>query len=198
MEQPTALNVHCTGCGRKRDGSETFCPSCGKKLDPIPPTATLPDAPARRSRRGIGTVAVVAGIAVVAIAALVTLPKLGTLVAATPVPSATPAQYVLTGTFKLYDDDLGGVNSCWGKGGYDDIRGGLDVVVRDASHTILATSNLDEGAHTGNGVCTFIFAVKGVPKATFYSIEVGHRGELTYSFDEIVALGWQVGFTLGA
>src|SRR4051794_39926245 len=41
MEQPTALNLHCTGCGRKRDGTEAFCPDCGKQLTPMaePPVA---------------------------------------------------------------------------------------------------------------------------------------------------------------
>lgn len=46
MEQPTALNLHCTGCGRRRHGSEAFCPSCGRALTPIAPAAPAPaDAP---------------------------------------------------------------------------------------------------------------------------------------------------------
>jgi len=47
-------------------------------------------------------------------------------------------------------------------------------------------------------VCRFAFTVTGIPRATFYSVEVSHRGQLTYSFDDMVNKAWQVAVTLGS
>jgi hypothetical protein len=33
--------------------------------------------------------------------------------------------------------------------------------------------------------------------ADFYSVEVSHRGEITYSRDELEAAGWSIDLTLG-
>lgn len=117
--------------------------------------------------------------------------------AATAVPTATV--YTLTGTMTLKAADSGGPRSdCHGTGGFDDITGGLDVVVRDQANTILATSRLAPGtADIAAATCVLPFAVPGVPTATFYSIEVGRRGALTYSFADMVGKNWTVAFTLG-
>ena len=44
--------------------------------------------------------------------------------------------------------------------------------------------------------CEFTFAIQ-VPDATFYSIEVSHRGEIRYSREELAERDWTVGLTLG-
>lgn len=120
--------------------------------------------------------------------------------AATIAPTAAPTAevYTLTGTFTLKSSSNAGSNlDCHGTGGFDDIKGGLDVVVRDQSHTILAASTLGPGKkNVGATECAFAFTVPNVPRATFYSVAVGHRGELTYSFAEMVSNGWVVAFTL--
>lgn len=120
---------------------------------------------------------------------------------ATPVPTAAPSPtaeaYTITGTFTLSSAGLAGVNSCSGTGGFSDIAEGLGVTVSDESHKIIAKGALGPGKLKGQVTCNFTFSVTGVPRATFYSIEVGHRGELTYSFDEMVSKGWQVAFELG-
>jgi len=105
--------------------------------------------------------------------------------------------YSILGTFTLYDTDLGGSSSnCYGTGGYSDITAGLAVTVRSGDGTVIATGNLGTGTG-GSTYCDFLLAVGDVPKEDFYSIEVGHRGELTYSFDEMVRRDWTVALTLG-
>lgn len=119
-----------------------------------------------------------------------------------PTASATPETHLITGTFTLNQDDDAnrGNGQCQGTGGYSDIRAGLDVVVKNEAGTIVATSELHDGPtaydSSTRGRCIFEISVS-VPDASFYSIEVGSRGELTYSRDDMESMGWVVGFTLG-
>jgi hypothetical protein len=108
------------------------------------------------------------------------------------------ATHDVNGTFVLTDDAVThGGGSCQGTGGYADIQAGLTVTVKDASGKIIATSRLvDDDANSPAGKCSYTFAVQ-VPDADFYAFEVGHRGELTYSRDELEGMDWDVGFTLG-
>ncbi len=45
--------------------------------------------------------------------------------------------------------------------------------------------------------CEYPILVKDVPRADFYEIEVGRRGSLKYSIDQLRAMGWNVSFKLG-
>lgn len=103
------------------------------------------------------------------------------------------------GTFTLTDNVLWDEPSiCWGTDGYDDIKAGLGVTVRNQKGKILATSRLEQGVYqSGSRHCVFTFKIGRVPSARFYSIEVGSRGELTYSVKEMNKMRWQVAFTLG-
>ena len=106
-------------------------------------------------------------------------------------------EYRLRGTFELIDSDVRNSNGgCYGTGGYDDIREGLGVTVRDGSGSVLATSRLGIGSLTGRVTCTFRFEVDALPKEDFYSIEVGRRGELTYSFGDLESSAWKVELSL--
>ena len=87
---------------------------------------------------------------------------------------------------------------CTGKGGYDDIRLGASVVVKDGKDVTLATGRLGPGKMTEERGCEFNLEVLNVPKADFYSIEVSHRGALTYARQELAAIGWSVAFELGS
>lgn len=108
-----------------------------------------------------------------------------------------PETNTIRGTFTLTDSDgYSGSSSCSGDGGYGDVEAGLKVDVRDESQTLLGTGNLTSGVEMSDG-CTFRFVVNEVPKAKFYTIEVGRRGDLSYSHDEMEARGWSVSFTLG-
>jgi hypothetical protein len=133
----------------------------------------------------------------------------GTAQTAEPTPEPTPEAFTIDGTFTLYADEdsiitqtgEGGPNviACAGSGGYDDIEAGLGVVVRNEDGTTIGTGELtqegldDPGSETE---CTFAFSID-VPEAEFYSIEVGSRGELTYSAAEMEDQGWRVSFELG-
>lgn len=108
----------------------------------------------------------------------------------------------IAGEFTLMDGAIRSDNNpdtCVGDGGYDDIRGGIAVTVRDGSGTVIATGELGSGETELLLIdwCTFPIVVKDVPTAEFYSIEVGRRGELTYSHEEMEDQDWSVFFTLG-
>jgi len=104
--------------------------------------------------------------------------------------------YTVSGTFVLLDRGVGPDTACRGDGGYDDIRAGTQVRVKDGSGTVLATGDLVGGTRSG-ARCTFTLEILDVPKVDFYSVEVGRRGELSYSFEEMEENDWTVAFSLG-
>jgi hypothetical protein len=97
------------------------------------------------------------------------------------------------------DPGLAG-NGCQGTNGYDDVAGGLQVVVSDESGTVIANGSLDQGevvkAEFWNN-CEFPFIVSNVPTAKFYRIQFGGRGQVSYSYDQMRANGWKVRLSLG-
>ena len=127
------------------------------------------------------------------------------LVAACGSAPATPETHALTGTFLLSngerpdDRDTGG---CSGTGGYSDIGVGTNVVVRDATDTIIGTAPLTmdpagpEPVASGNYQCGYAFTVS-VPDSAFYTVEVSHRGALTYSRADLESKSWRVSLNLG-
>ena len=109
--------------------------------------------------------------------------------------------YEIRGEFTLKEGSgKMGVPGCSGTGGYDDIEYGLSVTVRDGSGHVLGTGRLGEGKLVGSYLpksCIFEFSVGGLPEVKFYAVEVGRRGELIYSFEEMRATNWRVAFSLG-
>jgi hypothetical protein len=107
----------------------------------------------------------------------------------------------LTGSFTLTDTDVSRTpGDCFGTGGYSDIKAGLQVVVRNEKSEILAVGELGRDNYSGaypQVVCEFPFAIKDIPRAEFYQIEVGRRGSLKYSLNELQNAGWAVKFSLG-
>jgi hypothetical protein len=109
----------------------------------------------------------------------------------------------LTVTFTLMD--IGGTSTCdGGTGGYSDIGPGTDVVVRDGSNNVLGVAALGDGQHRATpdsgigGGCIWQTTVHNVPTGkSFYTVEVGHRGEQTYSPSQLDKSGWLVDLTLG-
>jgi len=111
----------------------------------------------------------------------------------------SPSQPNITGTLTLSDSDflfLKNGDPCSGSGGYSDIHGGAQVVVKDESDELIATGSLSAG-HVSSGQCDFPIAVRNVPDANFYTIQVSHRGGISYSREELKAKGWMVGLSLG-
>ena len=112
------------------------------------------------------------------------------------------SERTISGTFTLIDsgverDTLG----CHGTGGYSDIKPGMKVVVKNEKSEIIGISNLDSDTYDGNSpsvVCKYPFEVRGLPSASFYSIEVGRRGSLTYSPKQLDKQDWKVSLSLGS
>lgn len=132
--------------------------------------------------------------------------------APTPMPvAARPGTHLLTGTIELVGEWPGSVavlgrqagDQCFGDGGYGDMFEGGAVTVRDATGQIIATGRLGMGTLAGPAVyqqdatCRLPFTVADVPDADFYSVEVTHRGELSYSRADMESQGWVLSLHLG-
>lgn len=132
----------------------------------------------------------------------------------------------LTGAFTLSDTESvsGTAEACSGTGGYSDFGPGMNVTIRNGSGAIIASANTtsldaderfgsEEETETEDGDepmspkeladsmfeflgCTVVFEVD-VPSEEFYEIEVGKRGELSYSRQELEEKDWDVSLTLG-
>jgi hypothetical protein len=114
-------------------------------------------------------------------------------------PTTTTAPLNLSGTMTLTDsegvtDD--GAGGCEGTGGYDDLQAGASVVVSDEANKVIGTSNLGDGSYSGTD-CIFRFVVSNLPQAKFYKVEVSHRGQVTYPYNDLVANRWSVELSIG-
>lgn len=121
----------------------------------------------------------------------------------TPEPPPSGTVHSLTGTFTLVRGDGvssnfgGNGSSCHGTGGYSDFQDGMTVVVKDQAGTIVATGATDTAAVSA-GNCVMRFSIPSIPDATFYSVEIGHRGAVTYSRADMETRGWKLDLTLGS
>lgn len=96
-----------------------------------------------------------------------------------------------SGTFVLIDGskefvssiDSDGTN-CHGVHGYSDIGSGTQVMVKNGKGEILASTSLGEGR--GDDVnCRFTFHFPITEGQDRYVVSVGHRGEFSYSFEQL-------------
>jgi hypothetical protein len=134
-------------------------------------------------------------------------------------PTPTPETFslnggvILSGDTKSYTWDPG--KPCSGSGGYSDLRGGSGVVVKDGQGIVIAKGSLGSGVGVaerqdcgapgehplcdpmGGRVCKFSFTVEAIPRSEFYVVDMGKRGQFTYSFDEIQSQGWGVEYMIG-
>jgi hypothetical protein len=111
--------------------------------------------------------------------------------------------YRIAGTLELFGSSTGSDRTffptpfgCIGLGGYDDIMVGARVTVSNQDRTIIGAGALEPIYLPDEDRCVFTFTID-VPDATFYSIELGRRGELTYSREEMDKAGWHIDLTLG-
>jgi len=83
------------------------------------------------------------------------------------------------------------VEGCTASSQVPDLDTGTQVVITDQTHAVVALGALETA-----GPCDWTFRVPGVPTGrAYYSIEVGRRGTLTYSEDQI--RGKRVQMTIG-
>lgn len=106
-----------------------------------------------------------------------------------PAPS-TPATITVTGniTLRLPNFEWSTAGGCWGRGGYDDIRQGAQVVVTDNAGETVAVGKLAAGQPQKDPAdasratsCTFGFTVSAPAGRGFYGVEVSHRGRSQYA-----------------
>lgn len=102
----------------------------------------------------------------------------------------------ITGSFTLNDDspstyspsiDVDG-SSCEGTGGYSDVNAGTPVTVKNGKGEILTTSYLEPG-RGGRYMCTFGITFEITEGEDRYVVNVGRRGELSFSFTELKSNG---------
>ena len=115
------------------------------------------------------------------------------------------SKYKIEGTFTIitsYKQDnfltTDGENPfCFGTNGYDDLKSNIPVTITDEQNRIIAIGNTTGyGSKTYEG-CVMSFKINNVPKSSFYSIEVGRRGKIIFSFDQMVESKWIVGLSIG-
>lgn len=203
-EKDPQQQPRCASCDSQLPAGAAFCPNCGaltalgnREADNPQTDRGNSQSGTRRSRRLLKPLILVgllitAGVSATAFAL-----------------SQESDGHTVSGTFSVTDPDMRRTGPqegpCSTEGGYDDVQVGLRVVIKDGSGSILATGALGRGEwapHRVSGVsyekvCRFSFAVNDVPDSDFYTIEVGRRGELSYSKAELEALDWTVAFTLG-
>lgn len=159
---------------------------------PTSASAVVPLPVTGNSRRGWFILGGVIFVAVVAAAAFLAATNSGMLT-----PHHTVAgDFVLTDTSTLTTGIVSDFAGCHGTGGYSDIGPGTGATLKDGEGKILATAALGSG--TGTSItCTFTFTFTNVPEVPFYSFEIGHRGALTYSLQDMTSKGWTLGASLG-
>jgi hypothetical protein len=118
----------------------------------------------------------------------------------TPRPTSTAPAHTMMGTFTLGPSSsfIGGTDFCRGTGAYDDIKAGAEVTVKNESGKIIGTSQLtDQPIRVPEDKCVLNFQVTSLPVADSYSIAVGRRGEMTYSYADMQKANWMVALTVG-
>jgi len=156
---------------------------------PFAPFGTAPSSPppSRRSKRPL--VLAVIGVAVVAVAA------------AAAMASGSAESHTVTGSIELHSSSssyLSEGESCSGVGGYSDMNEGAQVTLRNGKDESLAIGQLGSGVYDSTSrACVFKYTLTNVPKEDFYRVQVSHRGELEYSYDDMQANGWDIQSTLG-
>jgi hypothetical protein len=178
----------------------------------LPPSSSRPPiaAPAVRRRRVRPLVAIAAALASAVLVVGAGVGYLGwqrvSHKAANPTPTysslfgdqaqSKPGTISVFGTLTLTSGfaNLDG-QRCAGRGGFDDVHEGAQVVLTDASGTTLAVGALLPGLIQSDG-CVFAFAIQNVPSGKgFYGVTVSHRGTLQYSEDRLKQ--GALAFTLG-
>jgi hypothetical protein len=108
-------------------------------------------------------------------------------------------KHQLTGSIELVDTDQSYDGTCYGFGGYKDLNEGANVVVSDGNGKVLASGTLGGGTASSTYRCNFPITLGSkLPKADFYKVQVSHRGELTYSYDEMQSMNWDLSLTIGS
>jgi len=100
-----------------------------------------------------------------------------------------------------------GENGCETRGGYSDIGPGMQATIHNPAGDVIGFATFETpGLRTQSmegplGLvpteCTFTTLVRDVPEAESYGIEVGSRGTVQFSDDELAAAAWFAELSIG-
>lgn len=130
-----------------------------------------------------------------------------------PGPDAMAVEFTL---FDLEDDIVGTLGDCSGVGGYSDFGAGMDIEITNqdgkiiGSGTALSLSMLEEEEpayfeanhadtdldRSAEIICIVAALIPLEGKSDFYKIDVGRRGDLSYSYGEMEENDWSVELSL--
>ena len=109
-------------------------------------------------------------------------------------------QKTISGTFTVFDTNEWAVSDygdvCFPTGGYGDINSSTQVIVHNSEDRELARSDLGTGTIGVLNGCEFKFDLTLDEGESVYILEVGHRGEISYTWEEI-SKPEAVGLSLG-
>ena len=208
--------VECPN-GHENPDESAYCATCGEKLStetaaptptPPPPPAGVPEpsdqgalAPATQpaSRRD-RTPVIVGGVALLLLLGILAF-----------VLHPGGGHHTINGTVDIFQDvgflagqsystsNFSSANgTCQGSGGYSDLAPGVSVVVYSDTGDVLSTVPLGQGHDLQSNVgCEFTFTVPNLPDASSYSVEVSHRGKLTYTKEQLESNNWTVALSIG-
>jgi hypothetical protein len=92
-------------------------------------------------------------------------------------------------------DDLG-FKHCRGQNEYDDIKKRTPITVADENGKIIAVDRAYGAYELADG-CYVGFNLENLPKVSFYSLEIGRRKKVTYSYEQMVRSNWTIDLTIG-
>jgi hypothetical protein len=105
----------------------------------------------------------------------------------------------LTGTFTLFVSSQPQAKPCQPQPGFDDIAAGAPVVVRNERGAAVATTTLSPGSpEASKRGCVYKFTAQRLPVSATYTVTVGRRGGLPYSYEDLKKAHWHVAIGLGA
>lgn len=146
---------------------------------------------------------------------LVALSILGLTAIASPVAAQNQETHTINGVLTVYGkgsiydytiDRVGDSNNPYTDGeqcvasGYVSDLNYLSISVRDGENHLIGIGKMLSGTFrkiNGLMTCQIPFTIPNIPKSAFYSIKMGNRGVLDYSFDELVKDGWDIEMHIG-
>lgn len=141
-----------------------------------------PPPPGPPQRKGMSPVVIV----LLTLGTVLVLAVAGGLVYA----GTRPKPVTITGSVTI-NSNIDGGTTCRGTDGFEDIREGASVVVRDSAGKVIATDQLTAGSGQDLATsqialsCRLDFTVRDVPRRKFYTIEVSHRGSVTFTAAQV-------------
>lgn len=120
-----------------------------------------------------------------------------------PSPTPSPATHAITVAIELRGDErsvdrIGVTTTCRGAGGYSDMDIGTQFSIKDAAGVLIGFGSFTE-SHYGPLAfhCSLQGTAQNVPDQAVYSFEVGRRGTINYTREQLAANGWLAQLTLG-